>query len=333
MISAGKIRKILATILILVLAFGVGAVLFFDSMTRQNESRKLASFENDTRELVARKLELEIEFANIERVALDALENGSYVGLLFSEINKELYTLFTYHFKGKLTYGATMCLSPGAMPGDEGCISLIQFYEMLGADWQYALYWDGEGDLAEYIASAREDFALHGIAFPDAMVFKSGTYTAMYDQILNLNGIKNALHHGEESRKLIEMNVKDTIWRPGILSWNTIGYSNAMLIEVVNHGGIAFFEVNFSGGSEINYDPNNPERVEGFGRMLGTIQNCINNDEIEVTDLASARIGRTNYLSCEEEAMSYVELRRVEIVAELNQIEVDIDAKYREYFG
>ena len=333
MISAEKIRKIIVAVVIFALLGGVVGVLFIDSSARSGEQQKLAAFENDTRALISKRLELELEYANIERVALDKLENGSYIGLLFSEIDKELYTLFSYHFKGKLSYGATMCLSPGAMPGDDGCISLIQFYEMLLADWQYAVYWDGEGELSEYLAAAQSEFAKYGISFPDTVAFKSGTYTAMHDGVLSAYGIKNVLHHGEESRKLIEKSVKEQIWRPGVLSWNTIGYSNAMLIEVINHGGIAFFEVNFSGGSEINYDPNNPERVEGFGRMLATIQNCINNDEIEVTDLTSAKIGRANYLSCEEEAMAYVDMRRAEIVKELNQIELDITNKYNEYFG
>lgn len=333
MISAEKIRKIVISIVILALVFGLVGLFFADYSAKKQDSEKFLQFENDTRELVARKLDLEVEYANIEKIALDKLENGSYVGLLFSEINKELYTLYSYHFKGKLSFGGTMCLSPGAMPGDEGCISLIQFYEMIGNDWQYAVYWDGEGELSEYLESAKLEFATYGIAFPDTVAFKSGSYSTVLDPVLATYGIKNVLHHGEESRKLVEMGVKDQIWRPGVLSWNTIGYSNAMLIEIINHGGIAFFEVNFSGGSEINYDPNNPDRVKGFGRMLATIQSCIDNDEIEVTDLATARLGRENYLSCEDEAMAYVDMLRAEIVREMNQIELDITNKYKEYFG
>ena len=91
MISAEKIRKIVISIVILALVFGLVGLFFADYSAKKQDSEKFLQFENDTRELVARKLDLEVEYANIEKIALDKLENGSYVGLLFSEINKELY--------------------------------------------------------------------------------------------------------------------------------------------------------------------------------------------------------------------------------------------------
>ncbi len=331
--SAEKIRASVIAAVLFVLVLGIGIVVILERNHRISEANALAAFDAETSPLVSERQELEIEFANIERVVLDSIGNGSYIGLLFSEIDAELYEVYEYYFKDKLTFAGTMCLSPSAMPGDDGLISVEQFYELTAAGWQYAVYWDGAGDLSEYLTSVRELFSRRGIAFPDTVVFAPTFYSVTHDATLASHGVKNALHHGEEGRDLIDRGVADAIWRPGVLSWNTIGYSNALLIEVINHGGIAFFEMNFSGGHEINVDMDNSERVEGFGRMLGTVQECIDADEIVVTDLATAKAGRTVYLSSEEEALALMEIRRAEIVARMNEIDVAISAIYDKYYG
>ena len=219
------------------------------------------------------------------------------------------------------------------MPGGEGLITTDEFLEMCTFGWQYAVYWDGEGDLSDYLSRMRALFVDRGLEFPDTVVFRQGAYSATLDSVLTAHGVENAIHHGEENRNIVERTVDSGIWHPGILSWNTKGYSNALLVEVINHGGVAFFEVNFSGGGEICYDITNSERVEAFGRMLDTIQSCINSDEIAVTDLATARAGRERYLFCEEDMLAYVEMRRAEILARMNEIDLEISAVYSKYFG
>ena len=331
--SAEKIKLIAVIMTVAVLISCIVSAAVFDRNAKREEARLLDGFKNETMQLTNERQKLEVELANIEKVVYDSLEDGSYIGLVFSEIDAKLYELFLHHFKNKLSFSGMLCISDGAMPGDEGLIGYSQYLEMTAFGWQTAVYWDGEGELPLYLLTVRALCEMRGVAFPETVVFAPGTYTAAYDTVLSAHGIKNAIHHGEESRKLIEKGVEGEIWHPGALGWNTLGFSNAMLVEVINHGGVAFFEVNFSGGHEINYDFSNSERVEVFGRMLRTLESCIAADEILVTDLSTAKEGRRSYLSCEEEALLYIERRSTEIKDRINKIDAEMAEKYREYFG
>lgn len=331
--SAEKIKLIAVVMAVAVLVSCIVSAVLFDRNAKREEARLLYAYQKETQELADERQELEIELANIEKVVYDSLGDGSYIGLVFSEIDAELYDLFLYHFKDKLSFSGMLCISDEDMPGEDGLISFGQYLEMKASGWQTAVYWDGEGELPLYLLKVRALCEMRGMAFPETVVFAPGKYTAAYDTVLEAHGIKNAVHHGEENRGLVEKGVEGEIWHPGALSWNTIGFSNAMLVEVINHGGVALFEVNFSGGHETNYDFSNSERVESFGRMLRTLESCIATDEILIIDLETAKEGRRSYLDCEEEALLYIEERSAEIVARIDSIDAVMAEKYREYFG
>ena len=82
--SSSKIKTLIAVALVLTLLAGILAVVLADRGAKADESKRLADFEAETEPLVMERQDLNIEYTNIERVALNSLENGSYIGIVFS---------------------------------------------------------------------------------------------------------------------------------------------------------------------------------------------------------------------------------------------------------
>jgi hypothetical protein len=217
-----------------------------------------------------------------------------------------------------------------AMPGDEGMISRTDFDIMVYQGWEYAIYWNGEGSPREYIANMRVLLKDKEIEFPDTFVFASESYLSEYDFLMKEFGISNVIHHGEDKRKIIEQTV-DEIWHPGAVGWNTIGVSNSLLSETVNRGGITMFEINFSGNTEFIFDHSLLARVEAFGRMLDVIEGLVAKDKLVLTDLESAKRRRTEYLTVREEVLEDIAARKVEILAEIKDLNNKINEIYKKY--
>ncbi len=325
-----------AVILVLSLVLTVG----LDKMRQRKEDERLVKFEEETRDLQVRKQNLLVEYANVEKYYLRKIADGSFTGVIVTELNPQLYNDIFPMFLRK-TSGAFreikifgyMALYEGNMPGDEGCITREQFDDMVDAGWRYVLYWDGEGDLQEYIPRMRERFSEEGLTFPNALMFKGMTYSLDYDEYLKSEGIVHALHHGEDELPFIEKNVTGDVWHPGVVGWNMRGYANAMLNEILGDGGAGFYEVNFTDTTgDILFDYEDYDRASAFGRMIDVFEKLMGTDELDVTDFDSAWEGRKQYVDLREEVLDDVEKRRREIVLEIEEIDKEINEIYLKYY-
>ena len=336
-----KLKRALciATVILLTLAL-VGAVLA-DNIKRKRAEANSLGFEEKTYDLQVQKQSLLVEYANVEEYYLKSIADGSYMGIMFTELDETLYNDVFPMFL-KRTDGARrsapvigfMALYEGNMPGDEDKITRPQFDIMVEAGWEYVLYWDGEGELEEYIPRMKEVFNSLGLKFPNVILFRSRTYSSSYDKYLKNQGIAHAIHHGEENLPIIDMNADSQIWRPGSIGWNTHGQANLLLNSVVGKGGVAFFEVNFSDTTgEFRFDASDVSRTAAFGRMLDVFENLIIEDDLEVMNLDLAKEGRHRYLNAREDVLKDIDKRKEEILVLINAIDTEINKIYKEYFG
>ena len=330
-----KLNVIIIAVTVLVLLAGVFAVIKIDQGRREEEARRLGLYEKESYELLLKKQDLLLEHSNIEKYTLNRLADASYLGLVFTELDEQLfdyvYPMFCNRQKPLV---GMMCLDGNMLPGGEGLISRLEFDKLVSDGWDYAVYWDGEGILRNHIAEMREVFERENIEFPDIIVFASKTYAIEYDDYLKSEGFRHVIHHGEGNLPIIDRSVDNTIWHPGMISWNTVGVSNDLLSSLINDGGIAMFEVNFSGGNEILFDYHNTKRVEAFGRMLGVLETCSINDELVVTNIEAAKAGRLEYVKAKENNQEAIAKRRAEILIEIDELDAKINAIYNKYiFG
>lgn len=324
-----RLTVLITAVTVLVLLVGLFAVIQADKMKREDESRRIALYEKESYELLLKKQDLLLEHSNIEKYTLNRLADASYLGMVFTELDAQLfdyvYPMFCNRQKPLV---GMMCLDGDMLPGKEGLISRPEFDKLVSEGWDYAVYWDGEGILRNHITEMREVFERENIAFPDIIVFASKTYAIEYDEYLKSEGFHHVIHHGEGNLPIIDRSVDSTIWHPGMISWNTVGVSNQTLSTLINDGGIAMFEVNFSGDNEILFDYRNTKRVEAFGRMLGVLETCAINDELVVTNVEGAKAGRLDYIKAKENHQEAIAKRRSEILIEIDELDAKINAIY-----
>ena len=220
------------------------------------------------------------------------------------------------------------------LPGMEGKITREEFLYLKSLGFEVCVYVNPEnnpeGDVAEELTAIRNRLAEEGIQMPNIALFAPGTYKATYDGLVKTFGIENVLHYGDDKLPLIDDSASDGVWHPGIIGWNTRGYSSPLFQKIVNNGGIAYFEVAFSGKSNVLYSSKDTPRTKAFGRMLDTFRGEILEDNLGVTDIKTAKLCRADYLAQKDKLLLEVALRKQEIIEEIEAIDAEISRIYYE---
>ena len=323
---------IISIVLVLALGTVIGTIIAVDRARTRAEEEILRQFNEETKELVLERQRLTLEYDNVEKYMLDRKADGSYLGIVFTEIDDELYHhVYPMFLNREKKITGIMCIEKDAMPGDEGLISRAQYDVMRLDGWDTALLWRGNGLLRDYLTEMKAICEEEAIDFPKTLVFASGRYAIEYDKLIAEFGIENAIHHGENNLQIIDRSCDEGIWHPGMISWNTTGVSNNLLSNLMINGGIAMYEVNFSGGNEILFDHTNPYRTAAFDRMLGVFEASIVKDELVITSMRRAKEGRSFYLQLKEDSLEEIAERRIEISLQIEAINKEIDRIFEKY--
>ena len=329
-------KRTLTTVMIVIalslICGGLIAVFTVDTVNRNKAASNRLMYEEEVEPLVLKRERLLLEYGSLEQTMLEGMKKDSYLDIVFTELDKQLYdSVFPIFNDREQPLTAMICLSANELPGDDGMISRDEFDIMLDSGWRYAVYWDGEGDLASYISQMKSTLAEAQIAFPNVMVFAEKKYSLEYDTLLSSEEIRHAVHHGEDKLKMADKSTDGVVWHPGALGWNTENKSKDFLNDIIINGGCGMFEVNFSGNIEFYYDCNKSDRVDVFTRFIATISDVFAAGDIEMTTLDNAKDGRAEYLVAKEESLIKVEKRKAQIQEELKVIESEMLKIYKKY--
>ena len=82
---------IISIVLVLALGAVIGTIIAVDRARTRAEEEILRQFNEETKELVLERQRLMLEYDNVEKYMLDRKADGSYLGIVFTEIDDELY--------------------------------------------------------------------------------------------------------------------------------------------------------------------------------------------------------------------------------------------------
>ena len=236
-----------------------------------------------------------------------------------------------------------MALSPNELPGQEGNITLDHFRVLLMLDWGTALYWDGEGDLEEYILYMKDEVLPPlGIELPVTMAFKDGVYRLEYDDVLVKYGIVNAIHHNEIDiyPHIERTDPTGTVWHPGSVGWKAGMSATLLKRQIEADGGYAILEISFDNSTsntvysyfEIEGEEANV-RADSFRTMVNLFKSSMRSGNVDVLNMENTRKKVEKYYS----ERTIIELehaqRRAEINAQLAEIERQMTKLYYDYKG
>ena len=332
-------RRIILNIAIVVLfvaAIAVGGIWIY----RNNIAPDTSEYDTQFDKLAHQKQQLLYELDKLGPDSTDKLGNTSYMSFLFTTVDAPLYTdAYPIMSSGDYQLAGVMALSPTELPGLNGKITNAQFAELLENGWCTALYWDGTGDLGEYLATMKTTLEAREIEFPKSVVFKSGTYKLEYDELLHANGIENAIQSGDEALPTRESTEPVGVWHPGYIGWKASGRTNLKL-TIEKDGGYALFEICFNNSPENTVTSyfelpgeSANSRTEAFKKMVNLFKTSIEAGDIEVigTDEVRAKVEKY-YGDLSDSDKENMQLRR-ELNEQIAEIDRQMTQLYHEYFG
>ena len=333
-----RLKEILIKVGAIVLALAVlgGAIWFFFI---RNTEAEYSEYDAKLDKLAYKKQQLQSELDKIGPDMEKRLGNTSYMSFIFTSLDEALYTsAHPIMAEGSTDLVGILGLSPNELPDMEGNITKKQFDTLMLLEWGTALYWDGTGDLEQFIVTMQTLLDEAKIDFPETISFKNGKYRSEYDEIIAKYGIRNAIHNGE-SGLAIRVDVQpEGIWHPGVVGWKA-GMSATLLKRSVEaEGGYALLEINFNNSAdnsaysyfEIEGESEN-ERIDSFRKMVNLFKSSIKSGAIEVLTTEEVRAKVEKYYS----ERTVIELehaeRRKELLAEIADLERQMTELYYEY--
>lgn len=332
-VSRDLFNKIVAIICTVVFLLGIGGFLGYTFYTDSIEEQELERIKGLSMSLEIKKEQYKRELNNLERDMLDSLPAGSTMTMVVTSVKSELYTklypLFnaTHELCVPETDPAlvgTMCLSPTSLPGDDGCITMDEYRELMDAGWTTAIYVSNKdvADLEAYISNLQSILADRGIALPKVAYFEKRTYTPNYDGILVRHGIEGIFHHEENGFDLICQDTESVIWRVGSVDWNTKIISLALLDSILNTPGSTSFTISFDKDEPNSYFYGDPMANGSIDRMLDKIREHIVKGNINVRDILVGREIYSNFLAEYNAKAPFIQEKKDELNRLIDEIEI-----------
>ena len=199
---------------------------------------------------------------------------------LFLSANEKVYKDFFPAMKAKEIKGIT-AFSLESFPDKAGCITKAQLNEMIKAGWEYAILWDGKGNLDSYLNQMRTEFSKAKIEMPQTFYFYPKTYSKKYNKTLEKYNFNTVIHHGEEDLSLISGKFTKPIWFIGaapILSTR----QSVNVAKVIRERGNMVYTVEIE-------NMNNKAESEFIKSLIVGSKNAENQESFLATNIKEAR--------------------------------------------
>lgn len=162
----------------------------FRNYQRQNnvEQERLTQIRYEMLELDSKKTELLNKQKKLEESFSEKKRRSYSVIPVFITPDNSVFPqaidlINQYGWKGMIG------LSRNMIPGNDGCVHLSLYNELLKDGWDSCIYWDGDGELSDYLYSMRRELNNKDIEFPKTVLFEKESYSEEYDRLLEDYGI------------------------------------------------------------------------------------------------------------------------------------------------
>lgn len=203
--------------LTVVISLVITAICFFSEMgdyeARSREVIKINALQRERAELYS-----QIELLEKER---DRTETGGAVLFLcFGYADRNLYELIyptvTYH-----EFRAVFTFAPGQVPTLEetaaGGLTLAQYRELLASDWEGAVKYSPDLDLA----AMKAGFEAIDAPFPEIMIFGDGEYTSDMANYLHSMGINLCVCDDDSDDGMMKVDSEPVMYNPSVVKVRT----------------------------------------------------------------------------------------------------------------
>lgn len=237
-------KRDIGLIIFLLIAIGLAFALNVQDFNLSKEAVYGTAVDDAVRPLRVERQALEDHKREL-KAQLDSKATGMGVNIMvFTELRKDIYT-DAYPKLKERSFPAVLAFSPEEHPDGEECLTAEEYLTMKADGWTSCLYWDGRGDLKEYLAETDPLFEAVGEERPTVIYFQQGQYKRDFDEELLKEGFSIVIEHGEEENPIIQRSDEQELWRVTSLSWNRAGIKSYVK-KIAEVGGVFSMHVDFS---------------------------------------------------------------------------------------
>ncbi len=314
--------KRIATIITLILALGLGILLWSTNREEKKQNEIQAELDDATRPLLVKKQEIKQEIENLDKTYEVIEAPKATTQVIFTGLEADVYNV-CYPIMKKFGYTGILAISLTQLPGMEGRMSLEQFQELIDEGWNICIKWDADKSVRSWWPELQKQVEQLGLQTGVVVYFTTGTYKSSLDAQLTDMGFSIVVHHGEEGKSLIQSSHEEGLWHLG--SVGLMGEKPKLrLTEALEQVGNITYLVGFELEDEMYHE-------RSFLSMLSYFDAYVANQELVVSsDLAEVR---QDYLENSEayqqarkeeyeQAKAILEAKLAEVEAEISKVEV-----------
>ena len=261
--------KKLIPIFTIVLAIGL---FVFVGIAQNQDKKKAEQYEEmyeQRRPLTVKQEQLEQQLIDLETEFNKASAPYSIVEVLFTELDERVYSQ-CYPIMKEFGYVGTLAVSLEELPGEEGCMSLEQFQELVDEGWGVCVTWPGDTVVDSWWTNLNKRLNELGIVPGKTMYFPQGTYSAELDSTIQELGFTITTSSVASEVSPLQLQYEEGVWHTGAVGLMSPKPRLWLREAVAQYANVAFLV-----GFEVEEELYNEK---SFRSML----NCF--DEYEATE-------------------------------------------------
>lgn len=259
---------------------------------------------------------------NDKQEEYDALVNGKgNLVLMFKDVDNRLYTEIK---NGLSKHGmvGTILLSKKEFPGQNGCMTMDQFKEMIQMGWKYYINWEAGESKDAWISYWSQKLSDNGLEMPKVVHFEKNAYSEELDAFLLQNGFEVCIQQDIGGSVLIVNKCEEAPWDICTAPWNASG-AKTLMQQAASTGGTIVFAI----GSQKDTEE---YKAAVFESMIATLGDYVKNDKILITDVLSAKSDEEVPVDVRNE-LELINKEIDDLKKRLEEVETEMDKSYEEF--
>lgn len=276
-----RIVKIISIILAVLLAAGVAVMLNNDSRRVKEEQSRAEELETSLRALRVELNRLRNELDRLQREYNGNIRGTGTVTLLYLDTDAAIYDAVCPGM-AEAGYSGAIAIPPGAFPGEEGCLSLARFRDLISSGWSWCVKFPEDSETPDEDVRALLKHAEElGFEPTTVIFFPENCYSTERDEWAASLGFDIMIHHGEEEKIMLVDEAGTGVWYPGALHWRST-LRRVYLAAATDECSHFVLELNFK-------DDNFDSYVAYHDTLLKAMDEYLSKDYLQIMNPKQAR--------------------------------------------
>lgn len=315
--------KKIIPIVTIVIAIGLFAFIWGVQKEENKKAMQHEKLYEQRRPLTVKQEQLQQEIETLEKNYEKSKSPNAVVQVIFTELNEQVYSQ-CYPIMKEYEYTGTLLLSDTQLPGQEGCMSMEQFQELMDAGWQVAVTWKQGVAAKQWWTNLQNRLTVLGIKNEPVLYFPKGTYDAELDTTIQELGFSIAVVNKGEEEQPLQLQNEEGVWHVGAVGMMT-SKPRLWLREAVAQDANLAYLIGFTIEEELYNE-------KSFRSMLNCFDEYEATDELVTTNIVEAREHfRSRSAGVAPEIESQYQEKKTALEKELAEVKKKlekIDAKY-----